>query len=179
MNAALPRKTRPDLAVDISIQNPAWEKIGFDPEPLIVSAAQETLACADLPPAAQGKRLEISVVLANDDLIRTLNRTWRGKDKPTNVLSFPLIGEGEETPPEVPDEEERLSLGDLVLSLETLERESLEQKKIFREHFLHLVVHGTLHLLGYDHERGEKDAQLMEDTEIWVLGRLGCKNPYA
>lgn len=174
-----PSKPRPDLAVDISIQNPAWEKTGLDLEPQILSAVQEAVACADLPPAAQGRKLEISVVLADDALVRTLNRTYRDKDKPTNVLSFPLLDADEENFPEIPDEDERLGLGDLVLSLETLERESLEQKKIFREHFLHLVVHGTLHLLGYDHERGEKDAQLMEDTEIWILGRLGCKNPYA
>lgn len=174
-----PRKSRPDLAVDISVQHPGWEKAGFNPKPLIVSIVQETLSCATLPPAARGKKLEIGVVLADDALVRTLNRTWRGKDKPTNVLSFPLLDEAEDAAPEIPDGNERLGLGDLVLSLETLERESLEQKKIFREHFMHLVVHGTLHLLGYDHERGEKDAQLMEDTEIWILGRLGCKNPYA
>lgn len=170
------RLPRPNLAVDVSVQHPGWEKLGFDSTGLVKTAAKEALSCADLPLAARGKKLELSVVLGNDDLVRTLNRTWRGKDAPTNVLSFPLLAIDSEPEPDIPGE--RIGLGDIVFALETLERESAEQKKILREHFTHLVVHGILHLLGYDHERGEKDAQTMEDMEIWILSRLGCKNPY-
>ena len=176
------RKTRsnaaPDLAVDLAISCPDWKKLSFAPGPLARAATRKTLACAQLPLIARGKKLEISIVLADDPFVHTLNRTWRGKDKPTNVLSFPqLEGVEEEDFPDLPDDE-RVSLGDLVLALETLERESAEQDKEMRAHFAHLVVHGTLHLLGYDHERGEADAQEMENMEIKILGQLGYKNPY-
>lgn len=104
----------------------------------------------------------ISVVLADDAFVHELNHQYRGKDKPTNVLSFP--GEGEE-------------LGDIVLAFETLKREAKEQKKSFRAHCAHLVVHGVLHLLGHDHEN-DKDATRMEAQEVAVLAKLGFSNPY-
>lgn len=173
-----PDAAAPDLAVDLSIPCLDWKKLGFAPGPLARSATRKTLACAQVPAIARGKKLEISIVLADDAFVHSLNRTWRGKDKPTNVLSFPqLEGMEEDDFPDLPDEE-RVSLGDLVLALETLERESAEQDKALRAHFAHLLVHGTLHLLGYDHERGEADAQEMEDMEIKILGQLGYKNPY-
>ncbi len=104
----------------------------------------------------------VSIVLADDAFIRSLNHQYRGKDKPTNVLSFP--GDGEE-------------LGDIVLSLDTIKREAKEQKKPMRAHTAHMIVHGALHLLGFDHEK-DKDASAMETKETAILARIGFANPY-
>ncbi len=105
---------------------------------------------------------EITVVLADDAFVRGLNRDYRGKDKPTNVLSFPG---------DIPH------LGDIVLARETIEREAKEQGKTFRDHAAHLLVHGTLHLLGYDHMKA-KEAEIMEALEIKILNKLAISNPY-
>jgi probable rRNA maturation factor len=98
-----------------------------------------------------------------------LNRTWRGKDKPTNVLSFPA--------PEQPGAAGPRHLGDIALAFETLARESEEESKELAHHFAHLIVHGVLHLLGYDHEV-EAEAEIMEALEVKALARLGITDPY-
>ncbi len=108
------------------------------------------------------KNFEVSLVLANDAFVRKLNHDYRGKDKPTNVLSFP--GEGN-------------YLGDIVLARQTVVREAKEQGKTARAHTTHLIIHGMLHLLGYDHERNA-DAKKMEALEIKILKKLGISNPY-
>lgn len=108
------------------------------------------------------KKRELAVVLASDAMVKELNHTYRGKNKPTNVLSFP--GEG-------------ASLGDIVLALETVKKEAAAQGKSVRDHTIHLLVHGVLHLLGHDHEK-EKNAAKMENEEIKILKKLGVKNPY-
>ncbi len=105
----------------------------------------------------------VSVVLADDALLRDLNHTYRGKNKPTNVLSF--LGENDE-------------LGDVMLALETVKGEAREQRKSFAAHTAHLVVHGCLHLMGHDHEK-PREAQNMEAREVEILGKLGFPNPYA
>lgn len=158
-----PSGDAPSVIVDVAVQDPQWDDLPFNPADYAEIAVRETLFCAEW----KYKGNEVSVVLANDSLVHTLNRTYRQKDKPTNVLSFPT----EETANNVP-------IGDVVLAFETLENEAATQFKNFRDHFLHLVVHGTLHLLGYDHETDE-DAHHMEDMEIWILRRLGVVNPYA
>jgi probable rRNA maturation factor len=104
----------------------------------------------------------LSVVLADDAFVRDLNHTYRGKDKATNVLSF--AGEGDE-------------LGDVVLAYETVKREAKAQGKSFVRHTAHLVVHGCLHLAGYDHKDAH-DADKMEALEISVLAKFGFPNPY-
>lgn len=106
--------------------------------------------------------LEVSIVLADDPFVQELNKNYRDKDKPTNVLSFP--GEG-------------FMLGDVILAYETTSGEAKAQKMAFEDHVLHLVVHGVLHLLGLDHENDE-EAAIMEAMEIRILERLGVKNPY-
>ena len=112
--------------------------------------------------------IEISVVLADNLFIRNLNKTYRGKDKPTNVLSFP----------QNPDSKNKVfNLGDVVLAYETVKLEAESQSKDFSNHVAHLLVHGILHLLSYDHEN-DAEAREMELLEIRVLESLGIKNPY-
>jgi probable rRNA maturation factor len=111
---------------------------------------------------------ELSIVLIDDAEQRKLNQEWRGIDKPTNVLSFPQIE---------PFAPVAGILGDIVLARETLEREAAELGKPFTHHFTHLVVHGFLHILGYDH-LNEDDALKMEGLETRILATLGIPDPY-
>jgi probable rRNA maturation factor len=116
------------------------------------------------------RELTIRVVGAAES--RKLNRTWRGKDKPTNVLSFPAlpVGHGQR--------ELELELGDLAICAPVVAREAREQGKLAQAHWAHMVVHGVLHLLGYDHEV-DRDARIMEAREADILAGLGYSNPYA
>jgi len=108
---------------------------------------------------AEGK---VAIVLADNAFIQTLNNQYRGKNKPTNVLSF----RNADAP-----------LGDIILAYDTIEREAEEQQKTFRNHAAHLIIHGMLHLQGHDHEN-PKDAGKMEALEIKILEKLGISNPY-
>ncbi len=107
---------------------------------------------------------EVSVLFTDSAFIRDLNKTYRSVDKATNVLSFPS--------PKV-----EKTLGDIILCLEVIFNEAVEQQKTFQDHFMHLVVHGFLHLVGYDHVNDE-DAEIMEQLEIDILNRVGINNPY-
>ncbi|HKW53931.1 MAG TPA: rRNA maturation RNase YbeY [Stellaceae bacterium] len=113
---------------------------------------------------------ELSIVLGDDALVQALNRQWRGLDKPTNVLSFPVALVA--LPPGAP----RL-LGDIVLAFETLAAEATAQGKPLAHHLRHLVVHGVLHLVGFDHEAAGEAAR-MEALEVAVLAGLGVPDPY-
>ena len=114
---------------------------------------------------------ELSLVFSDDAHIRTLNAGWRGKDKPTNVLSFPAfpLVQGAPLPP---------MLGDIVLAAETVAREAALEDKPVENHITHLVIHGLLHLLGYDHET-DTEAEAMEAIERAALARLAIPDPYA
>ena len=114
--------------------------------------------------------VEISLVFTNDDDIKTINAEWRGLDKPTNVLSFPAF-------PLQPGGKPGPMLGDIILAEETLRREALDLGKPFEDHLAHLLVHGFLHLFGYDHMTDE-EAAVMEGLEIRILAELGLDNPY-
>jgi probable rRNA maturation factor len=118
-----------------------------------------------------GGQSEISVVLADDALVQDLNHRFRDLDKPTNVLSFPAGDEGV-----APDCGER-QLGDVILALETTRREARDQAKALSAHTSHLVVHGVLHVLGYDHQ-GDAEAQVMEALERKILASLDIADPY-
>lgn len=124
-----------------------------------ISAANQTVG-----PTRGG----VTVIVDNDDRIRSLNRLWRRIDKPTNVLSFPA--------PDVPSGPTRY-VGDIAISYETTAREAAAEGKSFSDHVSHLSVHGFLHLMGYDHE-SDADAAEMEGLERDILARLGISNPY-
>lgn len=163
--------------IDIAIQYPDWETACNDCEGLVERAI--TGVFTHCPVAinlvASGVDPEISVVLANDDLVHALNRDYRGKDKPTNILSFAQLDSDDGWA--APKHTGPCALGDLVLAYETVARESTAEGKPFDSHFTHLIVHGTLHLLGYDH-MDDGTAEAMESVEIQVLNHLGITNPY-
>jgi probable rRNA maturation factor len=136
------------------------------PEAFIDGAVRAALAVRD-----QDMAVEVGVRLTDDTEIQALNRDWRSQDKSTNVLSFPLHEEAIPGLPVTP-------LGDIVVAFETCAREAADEGKSITNHLCHLVVHGTLHLLGYDHEEPD-EAEDMEATERRILAGLGIPDPYA
>jgi len=155
--------------IDITIEDPGWQTHCADADAVALQAATAALDAARL----QVKQAcEVSIVLASDARVRELNRTWRRIDKPTNVLSF-----ASEDDDGAQDNGPRM-LGDVILARETVEREALASGISVSDHLSHLVVHGILHLLGYDHEI-EAQAVEMEAREAVILSQLGIANPYA
>lgn len=134
-----------------------WKGFG----PTVKRAAEAVLAKKRL------KKVAVTILLTSDAEVRALNRDYRAKDKPTNVLSFP---DGEEV-------DGVRQLGDIALAYETIAREAAEQGKKLKAHLTHLVMHGVLHLLGYDHETA-REAHIMEAFEIQLLASMGIANPY-
>lgn len=139
-------------------------------------AERAALACADAVPELANPRLSVSLLFTSDNEVHALNREWRGRDKPTNVLSFPMLGRAEllslapDGPPEL--------LGDLALAHGTCAREAAEKGVPVEHHAAHLIVHGLLHLAGHDHETSEEDADKMEALEITILAKMGIADPY-
>ena len=134
-------------------------------------------ATASIAPELANPRLVASVLFTSDERVHELNREWRGKDKPTNVLSFPMLErvdlvhlDPDEGPPEM--------LGDVALAHSTCAREATEKNIALDDHAAHLIVHGLLHLAGYDHETSDADAEEMEALEVKALALLGIANPY-
>ena len=159
------------MELDIAIEA-AWPS-GHDWADLAERAAD---AAAQVAPELANPRLSVSLLFADDAEVHVLNREWRAKDKPTNVLSFPMLERDEllalaaDGPPEL--------LGDIALALETCTREALEKGVALEDHATHLIVHGLLHLAGLDHELSAADAQAMEALEIKALALLGIADPY-
>ncbi|RAI40496.1 rRNA maturation RNase YbeY [Rhodoplanes roseus] len=153
--------------VDVVVESPLWAEEP-DAEALVLRAVAATL------PADRGA-CELCVVLADDATVQALNARYRGKDAPTNVLSFPAVpgGTSGDADPDMPT-----LLGDVVLAYETVRAESQRDGTPFAHHLGHLVVHGVLHLLGYDHET-DAEAELMEARERDVLASLDVPDPYA
>ena len=145
-------------------------------ELLIRDAAEAAIAESAFPALTRGPcTIELSVRLSSDEAVRSLNAEWRGKDKRTNVLSFPMLSAAELQSPTFAEQE--LLLGDIVLAYGVCAAEAADKRVSIEEHASHLIVHGTLHLLGYDHE-GESEAEDMERREALALGRLGIASPY-
>lgn len=116
---------------------------------------------------------EVGIACVDNDESHKLNLEYRGKDKPTNVLSFPS-----DLPDEMAQILDTFPIGDLVIAIPVVLQEAIDQQKTPIEHFTHMLVHGTLHLMGYDHETSEEDAEEMETIEIKILKKLGFENPY-
>lgn len=148
--------------IDILIESPGWTSIPG------VEAVVERAVLATLLAERAGEAA-ISVMLGNDAAVRELNAQYRGKDRPTNVLSFPA--------PRMPGQPVAI-LGDIILAYETCRSEADAEGKSLSDHVAHLVIHGTLHLLGHDHEE-DAAAEVMEAREIALLAGLGIANPYA
>jgi probable rRNA maturation factor len=153
-------RSRAPLSLEIVVESPLW-KVKRNAKGIL----QQAVAAASAACKAKG---ELCIVLTDDAAIRNLNRTWRGLDEPTNVLSFPAgnTAAGERI------------LGDIVIAYETTAREALAESKPFPHHLSHLAVHGFLHLLGYDHGTDD-EAEAMERLERAILARLDVPDPYA
>lgn len=163
--------------VETVIEDARWEAFGL---PVVAErAARATLAGAGLPVGG----FSISLMGCDDARIAVLNADFRGKPQPTNVLSWPSEERGSDAAGDVPRRpmagpaEEPEPLGDIAIAWETCAREADEQGKPFADHVTHLIVHGILHLLGYDHVE-EADAALMEEREVGILASLGVSDPY-
>ena len=165
------------MEIDILIEDDGWDKSAL--EALAAQACETTLDELGLEP----QQYAVSILACGDERIATLNAEFRGKPAPTNVLSWPSEDRAAATPGEMPHlphpnpvgpSEE---LGDIALALGVLTREALEGGKPFEHHLAHLLVHGLLHLLGFDHIT-DPDAALMEGIETRVLARLGVPDPY-
>ena len=164
------------MMLDIVLEaDPEWDSsTGWDE--LAAKAVHAAIAESAFPQLANGPRvIELSVRLAGDEEVQKLNAKWRGKDKPTNVLSFPMseadeLADSSGLGPE-------LMLGDMILARGVCVREAAEKAIPVERHAAHLMVHGTLHLLGYDHG-DDKAASDMEAREVKALARLGIADPY-
>lgn len=158
---------KPGIDIDLTVEAGSWP-----PKRTLKSLAAKAVDAA-LHSAGIGADAasELSVVFSDDAHMRVLNADWRGKDKPTNVLSFPAfpVEIGGRLPP---------MLGDIVLASETVAGEAQLEEKPLDHHIIHLLIHGLLHLLGYDHEN-EEEAETMEALERAALARLAIPDPYA
>ncbi|MFD1194534.1 rRNA maturation RNase YbeY [Seohaeicola saemankumensis] len=174
------------MLTDTQIEDDRWADAGL--APLAETAARATLEHLGLDPDLY----MISLLGCDDARIAILNAEFRDKPAPTNVLSWPaqdLAADEDGESPFVPDDtpqddpfafdadDEGIALGDIAIAYDTCAREAAEAGKAMTDHVTHLVVHGTLHLLGYDHVR-DKDATLMETIEVAILGKLGVADPY-
>ncbi len=158
------------MELEIEIEEPwpdgDWEAL----------AGRVAEAAARHVPELANTRLVTSLLFTSDEEIHVLNREWRQRDKPTNVLSFPmlerddLLALGPDGPPEM--------LGDIALAHATCAREAEEKGVSLQDHASHLILHGLLHLAGYDHEISDADAEKMEELEVKVLALLGIADPY-
>ncbi|HEY6964164.1 MAG TPA: rRNA maturation RNase YbeY [Erythrobacter sp.] len=144
-----------------------------DWEALASRAAQ---AAGEGEPLLANPRLAVSLLFTSDDEVHTLNREWRQRDKPTNVLSFPML-EREDLEDLAPDGPPEL-LGDIALAYATCAREAEEKGITLEAHATHLIVHGLLHLAGHDHVDSDEQAEAMEELETRILAKLGIADPY-
>jgi probable rRNA maturation factor len=158
----------PPERLSITLVEEAGDWSGF--RSCAAAARKVAAALADHPLCRAARGRHASVVLADDAMLRALNRRYRGKDVPTNVLSFPF-----QAPPGAG---QSCYLGDVILAAETVLREAAGQAVNREHHLQHLLVHGLLHLLGFTHE-ADADAEAMEGLETEILGTLGIADPYA
>jgi probable rRNA maturation factor len=153
-----------DVQIDVIVRSARWRK-----RPTAQTTVKRAvLAAAE---AVSTPPTELAIVLSDDSAVQALNRDWRGKNAPTNVLSFPAAAPGKARAASP-------YIGDIVIAYRTVAREAVAEGKPFNHHLAHLTVHGFLHLLGYDHEN-DRDAKKMELLERKILKRLAIPDPYA
>ena len=163
--------------VDCVIEDTRWQDFGL--EPLALRAVQAALASLGLPESG----FTLALLACDDTRIAALNADFRGKPAPTNVLSWPAEELAADNDGDLPDSptpanpDDPVSLGDIAIAWDTCAREAAEAQKPMADHVTHLIVHGLLHCLGYDHDR-DGDAALMEATEVRILATLGLSDPY-
>jgi len=163
-----PKKPAP-AAIDVTIAAQAWPRAVRN-----VAAVCRRAAQAALDACALRREVEVSILLTTDAAVKKLNAVFRGKDQPTNVLSFPAADDTDGfAPPGEP-----VMLGDIAVAYGVCAREAKAENKTLTAHLSHLTIHGVLHLLGYDHEK-EREAGIMEQWERTILARLGIADPYA
>lgn len=164
------------MEIDILIEDDRWESLDLD------ALVENALAATFLHLGIDAEAAEISILACDDTRIATLNSDFRSKPVATNILSWPALSLAPEaaggTPfPALPGPDGNLTLGDIAIAYDTCVREAADLHKSMAEHVMHLVVHGMLHLLGYDHIR-DPDATLMQRIETEILGKLGLDDPY-
>jgi probable rRNA maturation factor len=162
-------RTQEAMIVDLIIEDPRWQTLG------LADLAERACGAALAEESVAGA--EISLLACDDARIAALNEAFRGKPAPTNVLSWPSEERAAGTPGGQPRTPVDLELGDIAIAYDTCAREAAAAGRGLADHVAHLLVHGTLHLLGYDHI-DEEDAALMEGIEVKVLGKLGISDPY-
>lgn len=167
----MPTNKHDTLAIDILFDSPEWAKSKLSARKRVTDVLN--LAWGMVPKRPKGIEPELTITLTNDADIKILNRDYREKDKPTNVLSFPMWDHMSD----IPNNAGAIPLGDIIIAFETIKREAIEQEKALADHFTHMLIHGFLHLLGYDH-MNDKDAKAMESLEIKILKELSISNPY-
>ena len=160
-----------ELSLELNIAAEGWREVFSQPERAATRAAQAAFQAGEI---IHSRDVEASIRLTDDAEIQALNKEYRKKNQPTNVLSFPALDANDLA--RLPDGAP-LILGDIVVALETTLKEAEVETKVPEEHLSHLVVHGMLHLLGYDHET-ESEAKIMEGLEIHILKGLGIRDPY-
>lgn len=163
------------INIDLCINDSSWGAYLERLEPLILKLLAYIVELTNLH--EYSKQIELCVVLSGDDELCVLNLQYLGKDKPTNVLSFPACEMDLKDIINMDNRASILILGDVFLSYQTLLKESNERNISFEDHFLHLLTHGTLHLLGFDHIT-ENEAEQMENLEIAILKHFGVESPY-
>ena len=160
------------IEVDVLVNYEKWFDEFPDIENLVNDNSNKILKLTDI--VNNSKYLELSVVLCDDNFIQDLNRNYRNSDKPTNVLSFEadslIAGNYKNC-------QSDLILGDVIISLDTIKKEAIDQNKILKNHLIHMLTHGILHLMGYDHI-DDKDAIQMEGLEVEILRNFSISSPY-
>lgn len=159
------------LTLEIDIESPWPESTDWE-----ALAARAAGALTVVAPELAKECLSTSMIFTSDEEVQVLNAEWRGKDKPTNVLSFPMLAR--EDLLELPDDGPPELLGDIALAFETCAREAMDKGISLADHTSHLIIHGLLHLAGLDHEISEDDARAMEILEIKALALIGIADPY-
>jgi len=179
-----PVRAKPALDIGVHVASAAWRRAlpgaarhaeqAAHAAFAVTRGARRSRATRGLARAGDAASIEAAVVLANDASVRRLNRSWRGQDKPTNVLAFAALDSARAPHAAT----QPVALGDVIVALETARAEARAEGKPLADHLRHLVVHGILHLLGHDHRR-LREARRMERLEIKALGTLDVPNPYA